>query len=143
MPLSDTTKRKFDQLIGVGSADEIVSLGEGTARAASPTFTGTISVGGAADDVGFFGAIPVPRPSGSDQAPIGAFASGSLTGMVGVPATTIPDVGATYNQMALNNIVASVAVQLNNVQADLATIETLVNRLRADLVTLGLIKGGP
>lgn len=63
------------------------------------------------DKIGFYGATPVVQPSGSSQAAVSTTA-----------ATTTTPWGFTTSTQA-NAIV------------------TLVNKMRADLVTLGLIKG--
>lgn len=63
--------------------------------------------------VGFFGVAPASQPAHADQA--------------AVTATT--------------DIDGSDSVDKEDVLAAIQAVETLVNRLRADLVTLGLIKG--
>ena len=148
MPLSDTTKRKFDTLIGIGSADEILSLTSDVITAdaptltsptlTSPTLTGTIQVGAAADSLGFFGAAPTGQPAGADQGAAPPPTAVPLT-YVGTPDNALGDSG----NMDDNNRLASLANQINNLINDFNPMWTLLNQLRADLVDLGLIKGGP
>jgi hypothetical protein len=100
---------------------------------ASPKSLGGVQEGqSAADLVGFYGATPVVQPSGSSQAAVTAVTDGST----GAAAATngIQPLTATYNSTLLINAIATLA-QLGNANA------TLVNKLRADLVSLGLIKG--
>jgi predicted HD phosphohydrolase len=74
----------------------------------------------ASSKIGFYGTEPVSRPAHADQ--------GALTDNSGGTASlTIAAIGATYNQEEVRNAVASLARS--------------VNRLRTELVALGLIKG--
>jgi hypothetical protein len=72
-----------------------------------------VSICGAAGSLGMFGASAVPQPASANQAALSL--TGSYTG------------SDTINQAAL--------------EADIAALQTLVNQLRADLVSLGAIKG--
>jgi hypothetical protein len=112
--------------------------------------TNGVQIGSASSaKIGFFGSTPVIQPSGASQAAIGSFTSGTITDNTGGSATTTfaaITAGSSYAQadmVAVKNIAASVAAQLNDLQTDLATIKTLVNALRTALVpaSLGLIKG--
>jgi hypothetical protein len=72
------------------------------------------------EKVAFLGATPVVQPADADQAAITDSSGGEADG-------TISAVSGSGADETINNNFAEVA--------------TLVNRLRADLVTLGLIKG--
>lgn len=79
-----------------------------------------IEASGTAPMIGFLGAAAVARPASANQAALTDSTTGTADG-------TVADVGASFNQATLNN--------------NFADIIRLVNQLRADLVTLGLIKG--
>jgi hypothetical protein len=74
----------------------------------------------ATDLVGFFGATPVVEPTGTAQS---AVATTAITTLVTTPT-------ATDIAVAVNSLISRVSAQT-----------TLLNKLRSDLVTLGLIKG--
>lgn len=161
LTLSDNFQKRAIDAMGRDAAHDLImalATGQEATPPESPVFSGTITmVDGTDIDVGtivgtvlatnpgqklgVWGATPVVQPTSPAEAAIGGFVTQVLTGMVGVPAIAIPDVGAAYDQLALNNIVASLAVQINNVVTDLTTIKTLVNQIRSDLVTIGIIKG--
>ncbi len=90
------------------------------ANIALGTTTGTKIGTATTQKIGFFNATPVVQPSGAAQAAL----TDSTTGTAG---TTLADVGASFTQATLNNNFASLA--------------NLLNKLRTDLVALGLIKG--
>ena len=78
-------------------------------------------VGSAATSkVAFYGAAPVVQPSATAQS---ALSTTAITTLATTPTAT------------------DIAVAMNSVIASNSAVVTLVNRLRADLVTLGLIKG--
>ena len=82
------------------------------------------------------------RPASASQAAAAALTSATLTNSTtGTPSTTIGDVGAAFSQTGLNNIHASLATQINALRVDLGAVRTLTNQIRADLVTLDVIKG--
>lgn len=96
---------------------------------------GRIEIGAEGDSVGFLGAAPVARPSGSDQAAVGAVTTvGANTGTAGAGLSLIGDT-STIDQSAniMNDLVA--------LQEDISALQVLVNQLRSDIVALGLIKG--
>lgn len=74
----------------------------------------------ASDIGGFYGATPVAQPSAAAQA---AVATTAITTLATTPTAT--DIAVAVNAL-ISRVDASV---------------TLVNRVRADLVTLGLVKG--
>lgn len=76
----------------------------------------------ATDLVGFYGVTPVVQPTSASQAAITNSAGGTASATTGLQALT-----ASYNSTLLAN--------------SFATVVVLVNKLRADLVALGLIKG--
>ncbi len=93
--------------------------------AISGTLTGALPDGVSVGDTvntkwGFYGATPVVQPSATAQ-------SGVATTAITTLATTPT---ATDIAVAVNSLISRVAAEV-----------TLTNQLRADLVTLGLIKG--
>lgn len=113
----------------------VVTVGCGTTNG---TKIGTSST----DKIGFWGATPVVRPASANQAALGSLVTATLTNSTtGSATTTIGDVGASFSQSGLNNIHASLLVQINNAVTDFASVKTLVNQLRSDLVTAGVLKG--
>ena len=89
---------------------------------ANPTLTGNIKVGGASDSVGFFGATVTTQPTSASEA--------------AVTVNTITTAATTTTPWGYGT-----STQANNVATEVASAVTLVNQIRADLVTLGLIKG--
>lgn len=82
---------------------------------------GDAQIGDAATDtLGFYGATPVVQPSATAQS---AVATTAITTLATTPTAT------------------DIAVAVNSLIARQSANVTLVNKLRADLVTLGLIKG--
>lgn len=76
----------------------------------------------ATDLVGFYAATPIVQPTSASQAAITNSAGGTGSATTGLQALT-----STYNSTLIAN--------------SFATVVTLVNQLRTDLVSLGLIKG--
>ena len=74
----------------------------------------------ATDTIGFYGFTPVVQPADTSQSVVATTAL-----------TTITDIVTT----------ASVTGAFNSVVARVTALWVLTNRMRADLVTLGLIKG--
>lgn len=92
--------------------------------------------------LGFWNATPVIQPASANQAAIGTLTTVTLTdSTTGTPSTTIGDVGAAFSQSGLNNIHASLVSQINHAVTDHATLKTLLNQLRSDMVLAGLLKG--
>lgn len=86
----------------------------------------------ATDKIGFYGTTPVTQPTNASQAAVTV-----LTDTSGGTAhldTGLQALTSTYNSGILANALSSLALAAINNAA-------LTNRLRADLVTLGLIKG--
>ncbi|MES2355606.1 MAG: hypothetical protein V4568_14650 [Pseudomonadota bacterium] len=84
------------------------------------------------DFVGFYGATPVVQPTNASQAAVAVVtdgSSGSASATTGIQALT-----SSYNSGILSNTIATLAARVN---ANIA----LSNQMRADLVSLGLIKG--
>lgn len=89
--------------------------------------------------IGFGGATPVVQPTGANQAAIGA---ATYAAPDAVPAAITGGESPTEAEHnALRDAVASLRTQLVALAADVATHKTLLNQLRSDLVTLGVIKG--
>lgn len=99
----------------------------------SPKTSGGKQDGQSASDLlGFYGATPISQPTSASQAAV----TGVTDGSTGVAAATngIQPLTGTYNSALLINAIATLA-QLGNAN------KVLVNQLRADLISLGLIKG--
>lgn len=88
--------------------------------------------------LGFFNATPVVQPAHADQAAMSAPTQQALTDSTGGTASTTL---ATISDSATANALASVAARLGEAKNDVLALRTLANRLRSELVTLGLIKG--
>ena len=88
------------------------------------TLNGDVAVGNAtSDEVGFYGVTKVAQLSHADQ-------------------TTLTDsTGGSVSNATLAAITDTSSDQSAPINANFAKIAQLVNRLRADLVSLGLIKG--
>ena len=78
----------------------------------------------AADKIGFYGTTPAVQPSGATQA---AVATTAIT-TAAITTTT-------------NNYGYADTTQANNIAAIAAANRKLLNQIRSDLVTLGIIKG--
>lgn len=78
------------------------------------------NVGRSDDLIGFYGATPVVKPTGASQL---AVATTAITTLATTPTAT------------------DIAVAVNALIARQAAAVTLVNQIRSDLVTLGLLKG--
>lgn len=104
----------------------------------------------------FFGATPVVQPSGSSQAAVtltmAAVASATVGAAVATTgATNTTPYGFTTAAQAndlvsrvnqLRDDVQALVARMAEAKADVASNTTLTNKLRSDLVALGLIKGG-
>jgi len=75
-------------------------------------------------DPRYYGASPITQPSGAGQ------------GAVATTAITTAAITTTTNHYGY-----ATTIQANNIAAIADAARTLVNQLRSDLVTLGLIKG--
>ncbi len=86
----------------------------------------------ASDLQGFYGATPIVQPTSASQAAV----TGVTDASGGAAAATngILTLTSSYNSTILANAIATLA-QLGNAN------KVLVNQIRADLVSLGLIKG--
>lgn len=104
-----------------------------TNKLQSPLSPDGILVGQSATDlVGFYGATPVVRPTSSSQAVVTAITDAS--GGTGAYTNGVLTLTGTYNSAILGNAIATLILQGN-------ANKVLANQLRADLVSLGLIKG--
>lgn len=74
----------------------------------------------ASELIGFYGATPVSQPTATAQS--------------AVATTTLTTIGST-------TLTATDLTNLNALVTRCTALTTLVNRLRSDLVTLGLVKG--
>ena len=144
MELNDLTARRMYAAMGKDATRDLIDYitAQGTSDSqtlTSPTLTGVITLGVSyVDQVGFFGTEPIIQPAGADQVAVPPPTAQPLT-YVGVADNDLGDTG-DINE---NNRLASLANQINNLISDLGPVRTLLNQLQADLVALGLIKGGP
>ena len=112
---------------------------------------------GTGEKVAFYGSTPVVQPSSASQAAVtatlittvAATAVSTLT-TTAYTAVTTTAIGFTTATQAdaittrVNQLVVDVAVydgKINQAVADIGTTTTLVNQLRSELVTLGLLAG--
>lgn len=112
-----------------------VGLGD-TLSIGTLTVTSSAQIGDAASDtVGFFGKTPAAQPASASQAAVTATAVTAL-------ATTAPTktTGATYGYKTTTQAKA-ITARVNQAVVDIGHLTTLVDELRANLVTLGLVKG--
>jgi hypothetical protein len=110
------------------------TLGDGQ-NIAIGTTTGTKIGTGTTQKIGFYNATAVVQPASANQAALGAATTvGSNTGTAGAGLSLI---GATNTGDRSGEIMND----FRALQEDVAAITTLVNQLRSELVTLGLIKG--
>lgn len=123
-----------------GLSDEAITMNDASAAATIGTGTanGTKLATTASHKLGIWGATPVVRPSHADQDAAPALTQGTLTDSSGGTASLTL---AAISDTPTKNAVASLAARLAEIKVDNLEMLTLVNRLRADLVTIGLIKG--
>lgn len=96
--------------------------------------TGGLDVGQSAttDYVGFYAATPIVQPTNASQSAVTIVTNSA--GGTGSYTTGLQAISGTFNSTLLANAFATVAAQSN-------ANAVLVNQLRSDLVSLGLIKG--
>lgn len=97
------------------------------------TSTGTKLGTTSTQKLGFFGTTPSTQPTSANEATV---STATITSVVTTLATTTAPAGYTTTTQA-NAIVTAI----NSLVTQVASITTLVNQLRNDLVTLGVIKG--
>lgn len=93
--------------------------------------------GATTDKIAFWGAAPVVQPTSASQAKVTATATTAMSTTLTISAANTSKVFGFSSSTVAKEVVKSVKEQ----QVDLAATIVLVNKLRADLVTLGLIKG--
>lgn len=109
------------------------------------TATGTKIGTTSSEKLAFWGATPVARPSAYTQTyatadkTLATPTSSALSVSVGTGSTTIVDVGGSFSQTTLNNIVRSLADQINNLRTDLLDNHQFTNSVVDDLQTIGLV----
>jgi hypothetical protein len=126
----------------------IDALTKATTNYAIYTNAGIVRLGGdlahAGSNLGFYGVTAAARPAAYTQTYAtpsrthAARTASTLSVSVGTGSTTIANVGASFNQTTLNNIVRSLADQINNLKADLDNTAQVVNSIIDDDQTLGL-----
>lgn len=114
------------------------TMGE-AANVALGTTTGSKIGTSAAQKLGFWNATPVIQPASANQAAVGTLATVTLTDSTGGSATTT--LGAGITDTVAKDAIASLALEHAHTLTDLTALKTLVNQLRADLVTAGILKG--
>ena len=117
----------------------LLSLAGGTladaANIAVGTTTGTKIGTATTQKLGLWNATPVVQPASANQAALGAVTTvGGNTGTAGAGLTLIGDTTSVNQATNIMNDLAAL-------REDIAAAFTLVNQLRSDLVTIGLIKG--
>lgn len=108
------------------------------------TATGTKVGTGATQKIGFYGATPIVRPSAYTQTystaskTVPALTSATLTDNTGGTATTtLAAIEATYTQATIRNALASLASQINKLNADVLADKKVITALIDDLQALG------
>jgi hypothetical protein len=98
-----------------------------------------------ASKIGFFTTAPVSKASAYTQTYSSTtkthsnLTSSTLSVSVGTGSTTIVDVSGSFNQTTLNNIVRSLADQINALRVDLTNAKQVVNSVLDDLQAYGLM----
>jgi hypothetical protein len=101
------------------------------------TFTGSIQAGDdAAVTIGFYGATPVAQPASASQAAY------TITAVTAIGTTTL----SAANTSAVFAFASSTAgnalvTRVDQMQVDMVAVGVLLNQIRSELVTLGLLKG--
>lgn len=157
MALPSRVRQLFYKVLGQGRGEELCDLldayflGGGTVASAI-TFSENVTVADAKNvvvgsstgtkigtattqKIGLWNVTPVVQPASASQAVVGAVTTvGSNTGTAGAGLSLIGDT-TSVNQAGnlMNDLVA--------LQEDIAAVQVLVNRLRTDLIAVGIIKG--
>lgn len=99
-------------------------------------FGGNVSVGDAVTDtVGFYGVTKVAQAASASQAAVTRTATAAL-------ATTVLSAAATGMWAFSSSTVAQTwRTRINQCVVDIGALTVLVNKLRTDLVAIGIIKG--
>jgi len=123
-----------------GLSDSAIVLDDsgGVVTIATGATNGTQFGGAVTQMIAFYGGTPIVQPAHADQAAMGAPTQEALSDGSGGTASTTID---TISDGNTADAVASIVVQLENAKNDILSLRTLTNQLRADLVTLALIKG--
>lgn len=109
-----------------------ITLDDG-ANIAANTTTGSEIATAVGQKLGFWGTTPVVQPSGADQAAVALTTSAAV-------ATNAATASSPYGYDSNTQADALVA-NVNSLYVDVQALNTLVNQLRSDLVTIGIIKG--
>lgn len=116
-------------------ADDVTVTGDLTVTAAT-ALNGNVTVGNATSDtVGFYGVTAVAQRASASQAAV------SATFATAVATTTLSQAYTGMWAFASSTVAQTWRTKLNQARVDIAALATLVNRMRADLVAVGLIKG--
>lgn len=86
-----------------------------------------------ADLVGFYGATPVAQPSSASQ--------GAVTATAVTSVNTTATITTAAHGFATGTQGDALVKRVSQLQVDSAAVVVLVNQLRSELVTLGLLKG--
>lgn len=97
------------------------------------TTTGTIIATAASEKLGFWGATAVVQPASASQA--------ALTKTAVTAVLTTASLTTAAHGFATGTQADAIVARVNQLVVDMAATETLINQLRSELVTTGIIKG--
>jgi hypothetical protein len=117
-------------------ASASISMNSG-ANISTGTDTGTIIATAAAQKLGFWGATAVIQQASNAQNAVITTVGSAVNATNAVNTVDAPNSYGFASAAQANMIVTNV----NALRTDVLAVNTLVNRLRADLVTVGIIKG--
>ena len=107
-----------------------------TAAFADVTASGNFAIGDAVTDtIGFYGVTKVAQAASSAQAQV------TKTAVTALATTTLSAAATGMWAFASSTVAQTWRTRINQCVVDIAALTTLVNRLRADLVSIGIIKG--
>lgn len=90
----------------------------------------------ASKKVAFYGATPVVQPSSASQAAY------TITATTALATATISQVGTSGKwAFASSTVALAYVARIKQMQVDVEGVGVLLNKIRANMVTLGLIKG--
>lgn len=103
----------------------------------TPASSGGMQVGQSASDlVGFYGDTPIAQPSGAGQAAV------TITAVTALATAVISQLATSGKWAFSSSTVAKAHVaRAKQIQVDVVAVGVLLNKLRTDLVALGLLAG--
>lgn len=123
---------KYLQQVQAVNAAGGITMPDATSIALNAT-TGTKLGTATNQKLGFWNATPVVQPSGASEA--------AVTLTVGAAVATNASTNTTPYGYSTNTQADAIVTNLNALRVDMLAMNTLVDKLRADLVATGLIKG--